>query len=102
MRDRRLAFLALALLAAVLGLVIGSGAALVVAAIGRGVLLDLQGSILVGGRRVSAVLSGPVEITNDAQLINDTVIREGATTWDEICTPAYETFCPPASQRQGQ
>lgn len=52
-------------------------------------------------RRLAAVVSQPMEITNDAQLINDTVIRDGAMTWDQICTPAYERFCPPPSERQG-
>ena len=50
-------------------------------------------------RRRLPVVALRVEITNDAQLINDTVIRDGAMTWGEIRTPAYERFCPPASQR---
>ena len=78
------------------------GAALFAAAIGRGVVPDLQSSVLVGRRRLAAVVSEPVEITNDAQLINDTVIRGGAMTWDQICTPAYERFYPPPSQRQDE
>jgi ABC-type xylose transport system substrate-binding protein len=77
-------------------------AALFAAAIGRGVVPDPQSSVLVGRRRLAAVVSEPVEITNDAQLINDTVIRGGAMTWDQICTPAYERFCPPPSQRQDE
>jgi hypothetical protein len=77
-------------------------AALFAAAIGRGVVPDLQSSVLVGRRRLAAVVSEPVEITNDAQLINDTVIRGGAMTWDKICTPAHERFCPPPSQRQDE
>jgi len=78
--DRRLAVVALVLLAAVVGLVVG---------------------LLSFARRLAAVVSQPMEITNDAQLINDTVIRDGAMTWDQICTPAYERFCPPPSERQG-
>lgn len=77
-------------------------AALFAAAIGRGVVPDLQGSVLIGQHRVPAIVSDPVEITNDVQLLNDTVIRDGAMTWEQICTPAYEHFCPPPSQRQGE
>jgi hypothetical protein len=83
--DRRLALVALVLLAAVVGLV-----------------PDLQDSILVGQRRLSASVSEPLEITNDPQLMNDTVIRDEAMTWGEICTAAYKRFCPPPSQRQGE
>ena len=72
------------------------------AEIGRGVVPDLQNTILVGKRRLAAIVSEPVEITDDVQLINDTVVRDGAMTWEQICTPAYERFCPPPSQRQGQ
>jgi D-xylose transport system substrate-binding protein len=71
------------------------------AGIAQGVVPDLQDSVLVGDRRVPAVLSQPVEITDDVQLLNDTVIRDGAMKWDEICSRAYERFCPPASQRGG-
>jgi hypothetical protein len=39
---------------------------------------------------------------NDVELLNDTVIRDGAMTWQPICTPAHERFCPPPSQRQGE
>jgi D-xylose transport system substrate-binding protein len=77
-------------------------AALFAAAIGRGVVPDLQGSVLIGQHRLPAIVSDPVEITNDVQLLNDTVIRDGAMTWEQVCTPAYERFCPPPSQRQGE
>ena len=56
--------------------------------------------VLVAG--MARIVIDPVKITNDVQLLNDRVIRDGAMTWEEFCTPAYERFCPPPSQRQGE
>ncbi|MEO8290470.1 MAG: substrate-binding domain-containing protein [Gaiellaceae bacterium] len=76
-----------------------SDAAFLAAQVARGDVPDLQTSVLVGSRRIPAVVHQAVPITNDIQLIQDTVVHDRFLTWEQICTARYEQFCPPPSQR---
>lgn len=63
-------------------------------ALGRGEPLDRVAEEEVANgtfETIPAVLLSPIPVTVDD--IRDTVVRDGALTVGQICTPKYETAC---------
>jgi D-xylose transport system substrate-binding protein len=54
----------------------------------------LTGKTEAGGQQIDSTILEPVVVTKDN--VNDTIIKDGFWTADQICTPAYEADCKAA------
>lgn len=54
----------------------------------------LTGKTEAGGTQIDSTILEPVVVTKDN--VNDTIIKDGFWTVDQICTPAYEADCKAA------
>lgn len=53
-----------------------------------------NGQTEAGGAKIDSMIFDPVVVTKDN--VNDTIVKDGFWTVDQICTPAYEADCKAA------